>query len=1055
MLSCKLVNDEQIKLVITKPMVSLIANTGIQLMNFVLEIPKNSSSDKKIYFHEWIDDKDKTIKLEIAHCFADEEDYDIWVRKIDLYRNGCVDTKNGEIKYNWNDIKDDIDNDCNIIFKGSEGAENQGCFHIDINSFTDDDWAKYENIWLPLPFFKLSSSGKSIFSSTNWCRFKLIPVANDRNARKYDLLLAFDTRSYYEFESLDELKETPIFVDEYDRICEYAICNDENKLVDYLSSKCNCKWVDDYLMLMYHGVKEIQNIKQKPQLKYLAEYIFIIRYIQQLGLIPTIELCSDRVENISTNLVVDIGNSRTCAVLFEDNDFTKVEQLELQNFTNPIKDHKLNKQQDSFDMRLAFRKADLGAEFITGSKQFIYPSLVRLGDEANELIHKATNENTGHERVTTFSSPKRYLWDSRPQNNEWEFITFSGEKSEPIYLKGISEQLNPDGTINIDGAGGQSTKYPRKTLMTFCFLEILAQANMQINSYEYRHRKGDETTPRRIDRIVVTSPTAMSRKEQAVLRESARNAFLILKRFYEKTSDKSIDESDLLSQMKIIPSPEKLTRNTEIKEWIYDEATCSQFVFLYAEISQRYLNKCKDYVEFYGKKRNDLDNYDKKSLTIGSVDIGAGTTDMMIASYKYDDGCRCILTPVPLFWESFYYAGDDMLKEIIRRVVIEGDNSGIQRYLIKQGRTADVTDLISGFFGKDDALMTKQARQIRSEFNLQVSMPIGLYMLNMLQNNVSGSVEVKYSDVFKTNKPTDDVIEYFKKHFGFDLENVVWEYNMEFMSDIVRNVFGNLAGKISVIIDKYNCDFVILSGRPTSLLPLSNLFVENFAIHPDRLIKLNEYMVGKWYPFHGKDGYFGNSKTIVAVGAMIGDCACNQGGLDGFKLNLNEIASKLMPTTDYFGLLNNKTLEFETAFITPTISKAIVEVEMLPKRFGCRQKNSSSYPSRPFYTLDINREKLIEKIKNKYDEGIDPRQMKALLQDEIVQYRHKMPLTFTIVREDYTNNKEILKIESVRDRNNDELKTKYFSIQVQSLSESDTSWLDTGEFINLNINPIK
>ncbi len=64
--------------------------------------------------------------------------------------------------------------------------------------------------------------------------------------------------------------------------------------------------------------------------------------------------------------------------------------------------------------------------------------MVRLGIEANELIHKAINLNTGVEKITTFSSPKRYLWDNKPQQKDWEFVTLKGEtnKNNLVQIKG-------------------------------------------------------------------------------------------------------------------------------------------------------------------------------------------------------------------------------------------------------------------------------------------------------------------------------------------------------------------------------------------------------------------------------------------------------------------------------------------------------------------------------------------------------------------------------------------------------------------------------------------
>ena len=44
----------------------------------------------------------------------------------------------------------------------------------------------------------------------------------------------------------------------------------------------------------------------------------------------------------------------------------------------------------------------------------------------------------------------------------------------------------------------------------------------------------------------------------------------------------------------------------------------------------------------------------------------------MICSYEYDgQGCSKI-TPSPLFWDSFYLAGDDILRNLVQNVVIEG-----------------------------------------------------------------------------------------------------------------------------------------------------------------------------------------------------------------------------------------------------------------------------------------------------------------------------------------------------------------------------------------------
>ncbi len=375
---------------------NLISNTGIQYLN--VDFQANMNDNFKMYFHEWFDLDEVQLKLEIAHNFSTE---DIWVRKRELSDLGYL--NKGNVTDEWENIREDYHEEgYSEIPIETETLEESGCFQ---ESVTKIKWDKFENIWLPMPFFKTSDNNKSDFGPINWCRFKLIPVEKTGRQRSYNLLLAFDTRTTFENEDFEneDLNETPVFSSTFEKSINYSICNDEFKLVDYCSKSFNCEWVDEYILKLFHNVNNINDLKvNKPKLNYLAQYIFILKYIQQLEVLPKVTLYSNKNTVYgNVDLVVDIGNSRTCAVLFDDGDFTKTSPLELQDFTLPVSNGKLNKYTDSFDMRLAFREADFGGKFgIENSRQFVYPSMVRIGKEANQLIHKATNMNTGTEKTS-------------------------------------------------------------------------------------------------------------------------------------------------------------------------------------------------------------------------------------------------------------------------------------------------------------------------------------------------------------------------------------------------------------------------------------------------------------------------------------------------------------------------------------------------------------------------------------------------------------------------------------------------------------------------------
>lgn len=1028
---------------------NLIANSGIQFYSIPFEI--NLEDNFKMFFHEWFNMDDSQLKMEIAHYFSEEE---IWVKKYDLTDLGYATAKDDFIvKENWETIREDFEAENKTpISIDTDRPEDSGCFQVSLSRVK---WEKFESTWYPMPFFLLKSN-KSEFGPTNWCRFKLIPVEGNGNIRKYNLLLAFDTRSEFEKETFEDedLNETPVFTNNYDRSKEFAICNNEYNLIGYCSKALNCDWVDKYVLDKFHNLDDINDYRgQKPKLNYLAQYIYLIKYIQQANILSKITLYSNRnVAYGDVDLVVDIGNSRTCAMLFDNGDFNQASPLELQNFTSPILNGHINKHRDSFDMRLAFREADFGGNFgIENSRQFVYPSMIRLGKEANQLIYRATNMNTGSEKTSTFSSPKRFLWDTKSQKQEWEFIQLEGETTKPIYIEGISEQLNSDGSLNLEGGGGILMNYSRRALMTFAFLEILAQANMQINSYEQRRHWGNESMPRQIRRIIVTCPTAMSRVEQIGLRKCAEDAAIMLDRFFTDKYNREFDEKEARKNVQVIPSVKNLSNKEERTEWIYDEATAAQFVFLYAEIGERYQKNLNNYFDLYGKIRTDLGDYDKKSLTIGTVDIGAGTTDVMIAAYKSGSIGQCSLTPVPLFWESFYTAGDDLMKELIHQIVIEGKHSPIEKKLLSLGKNP--IDLMQPFLGTDTGVSFRN-RQLRSNFNLQISVSIVSHFLELLKEDKVESQILSFGDIFGKNPPTLSVLNHFKNHFGFELESLQWQYERKIVSAIIEKTFDSLIGKISSLLSYYDCDIVLLSGRPTSLRPLTDIFLKHYAISPNRLKTMNNYRVGRWYPedkrypFVDSNGRFTNPKSIITTGAMIGNIAEN-GGLNGFSLNLKELKEKLLPTTNYFGKLNDRLKYIET-IISPDNNSVSIDVGSLPLKIGVRQLDIASYPSRPFYVLDFNDEKLEDRIMGRLENDNDVNALKIGVEEEKRKIRSKMPLKVTIER-DKSEDIELLHIEEILDNEGNNISKNFFVLQIQSMSELDNFWLDSGIF-SLNIN---
>ena len=1030
---------------------SLIANSGIQMFTFPLKVEANNTAG--MFFHEWYDPEDALLKLEIAHRLQYQDEI-IFVRKKELFTKGYL-AETAANNLNWEEIREDgilplKRNDTmgtNVrgdIFKMSFGDKNN---KLDL----------LQNIWLPLPYFQKRTERRFSFGPLNWCRFKLIPGEETNDGYKhYNVLLAFDTRTGSSDE--DEYKETPCFADNFEQELKFALCKNEFFLMDYCSLGHHWSYVNDYIRKqIYPESKSTADIKGTFKYSYIASYLYLINHISQNELFPEIMLYKDKdVPAIDIDLIVDVGNSRTTAILVEDNkNFNQIRPLELQDYTDPLipdrenGGYKKNIYNEPFDMRIAFRKVNFGKIGIQDSRQFIYPSFVRLGIEANKLIHNTVTIDSGKESLSTHSSPKRYLWDNKPNKEDWEFITLPGEDQHDsiLNLPGITNQLNEDGSINFDGLGGLSFRYSRKTLMTFSFLEMLVQAKTQINSYEYRVHRGAEKTPRRIKRIIITCPTTMSNVERTALAKSAKDAAILLENFEYKdiTTNKKPGE-----YIDIIPTQAPNFDFDDKKKWYYDEATCAQLVYIYAEISKRYGGHCDEFFRLYGKKR---DGDEKESLIIGSLDIGAGTSDLMISKYSYSSNGVVRISPKPIFFDSFYYAGDDMLKMLILNLIIEGKNCALRKRLSNL-KPDEYKNITNQFFGPNYNGQSFEQRILRRDFNIQVSIPLIYYFLDLINKGEKKRI-VKYEEVFsdQTIPPSPMVLKYFEEHFGFDFRTLEWDFNIDEISTLIERAFDDsLLKMVATIMYGHSCDIVILSGRPTSLPPLEKIFLKYYPVTPNRLILLNKYHIGNWYPFN-KSGYISNPKTIVSVGAMIGHYASELANLDGFSLTMDELGEGLKPTSNYIINPNQARGARNSHFITPTISQGTISVSQLPMILRSKQVNTPSYPERPLFKIDYNRYNMTKSIvanAEMEDTELSPADIENKIKDTILRNNRNMPLEFVLERDSSEYEKENVRLESVTNGNQDMLSASNFEISIQSIGDTDSYWLDSGIIIGKN-----
>lgn len=1009
--------------------ISLIANSGIQLLTVPLQIDLEDG-DQNLLFHEWFDEEQIQFKLELA-CYLKSNK--VTIERHQLETIDFVDPITGELKVSEGEVMS-VPN-LKILHNGEVKSCDE-LFYMNGNN-QHCMLSKMLNKWIPVPYYELDLMGDLKLGPYNWCRFKIIPNKISETCLDGTLLLAFDTHATYG--SAASYSECPVFESGSESNKDFCFCNQPTLILDYCGIKDNedenrQPWVKDGLMEMVHGVSELDKIhsniaKGEHKFDFLATYIWLIDYISKHAEVPVIRLIRDRgVSNIPVEMIIDIGNSRTAAILYEGN-FTKVEPLSLQNFDRPIDDKgQLNKVDESFDMRVAFKKVDFGYNLI-GSQQFVWPSMVRLGTEACQLTYRTSNISEGDEMYSTYSSPKRYLWDNKKRKEEWRCVRDEIGENERPEIPGISNFFADDGQLDTDELG-YGFHYSRKTLMTLAFIEILAQTNVQINSYRYRQHRGKPSTGRFLDKVILTCPTGMSKAEQKALHDCLQNALYVLGKFYH-----NYDESYEPNEVDIEP-------HLDDGQWIYDEATCSQFVFLYGLLTETYQNCSGEFFKIYGSERDG-----NKSIIIGSLDIGAGTSDIMICRYDYTNTSNpSRMKPIPLFWDSFDIAGDDMLQVLISNVLLQGKDGELEKELINRGVEEEIARAkLFDFFGKDQITHSFIDKNLRRDFNLQVLVPI-MYEYLRLHTDGEGTRDISYTDVFSTSEPSNDVLEKFENVFEFNLKEMIWHYDREILSrHIAASLDEQLLQKVAALMSGFDCDLVLLSGRPTSLDPIREAFLSHCPVRtPDRLICLNKYDIGDWYPFIDKaHRRINNSKSVVPIGAMIGYLASKAGGMNGFSLDLSELSRLLKPTTNYF-LKNDAKVKVNSSFMVPGKRLGVMEATSFPIYIGSRQFDLGIYPVRPFYVLDIDRDAIATRFKNG-DSELNEHQIQRMTEKEIADLLNGVPLIVTFERNE-KEDLESLELNSIKNVMKEDVTTDSFILSIQSLNDPDCYWLDSGVF---------
>ena len=399
-----------------------------------------------------------------------------------------------------------------------------------------------------------------------------------------------------------------------------------------------------------------------------------------------------------------------------------------------------------------------------------------------------------------------------------------------------------------------------------------------------RGTRGEKDTPRRLRRIIFTLPTAMPVREQRLLRSRASAAVKLV--------------FDVMGWTES-PPPGLLIPEVHAS---WDEASCAQFVYLYSEIAQKFGGGIADFMQPVGQSRGPSSRRaalrrrpspPQPSVRVASIDVGGGTTDLMITTYYVEDN-RAIV-PVQTFREGFRIAGEDILHEIILQLLLPAIEAELKARGLTQPR-----DFLIDRFGADRANMSEQDKHLRRQARAARDEACGAgALLSAYESAASTWTAIQrqgdHRGVGATRQRADRrrsraassttstkprrtgahpafVSHRSRSRSSSPASRMRWRRRWEACSRI--------SPKPCIILTAISC---CCSGRPSRLPATIDLFVNKLAVSPDRVLPLTNYPAGNWYPFGGRSRFrIEDPKTATVVGCML--CALAEGQITNFTL---------------------------------------------------------------------------------------------------------------------------------------------------------------------------
>lgn len=608
-------------------------------------------------------------------------------------------------------------------------------------------------------------------------------------------------------------------------------------------------------------------------------------------------------------------------------------------------------------------------------------SQVRMGREVDDLLQVITPDG---DIRTGLSSPKRYLWAgdaSWLEGANWHMCDPHNTCGTNVYCDTLHGPLmrfihENDNDFLLKEGGPQERDFatdmplkPRhapRSMMTAAIYELLCQAYSYVNSMPYRNASGDAGRAREIRTLSMTYPSGMISEEKERLRMQVQKAIEIFVRTLGRFQrvkpllNLSIDEASachltyIWSELGLLGQDPRIWFSTvhQDRGEVVEAPVAEENMLQMGAAAGRRRGAGvarpggkKDEPEEIGNKKNEI--------RIACIDIGGGTTDLMIASYNYESKIDDLIHGKTLHQDGISLGGDQMVKRLLETIIIPQFAEALNL------EDEDVQLL----FGPE-VPRNREFRGHRIAWMNRLFIPLSNAYL-------AKAVDFDYTEPISHTDPElidpsilDSLQQVFDKLRGPGYYTVEQELDLKVnrleFEGVVHDVFDELLFDMCQRCIDYKADVVLLAGQPTKLDYIQKLVRMYLPLSPSRIVPMFGHYAGNWYPYQDEKGMepgvIIDPKSPVVVGAALEFMAAN-GMLPQFKYKM---VAKQHDNSYFWGVMGGATsgIRKERILFAPAEESAreeITEFTTSSQRviIGRKMNENEDAQATPIYLLKM------------------------------------------------------------------------------------------------------